>query len=158
MQALGGAAARVPVFYARNMSVALNTLVAVLPQLVRALDGYDIEIVELHHRHKVDAPSGTALVLAEAIAAARGIELGDVGSYGRHGVAPRQRGEIGIHALRAGGNTGEHTVLLADEGEELHITHRALSRKTFALGAIRAAKFVLTQSPGFYGMPNLLEQ
>jgi 4-hydroxy-tetrahydrodipicolinate reductase len=156
LTALRRAGARAPVFYSRNMSVGINALVAFLPQLVQALDDYDIEIVELHHRHKVDAPSGTALVLAEAIAAARDVSLSDTATYGRHGVAPRQHGEIGIHALRGGGNTGEHTVLFADEGEEIQIVHRALSRKTFALGALRAAKFVLGQAPGFYGMEQML--
>jgi 4-hydroxy-tetrahydrodipicolinate reductase len=134
------------------MSLGIATIAAVLPILVRALEGYDVEIVETHHRHKADAPSGTALVLAEAIASALDADLGSRAVYGREGVAPRQAGEIGIHAVRAGGNAGEHTVLLANEGEEIRITHRALSRRTFALGALRAAEFVVARPPGLYTM------
>jgi 4-hydroxy-tetrahydrodipicolinate reductase len=152
LQALGS---QIPVFYARNMSVGLNALLGILPALVQALDGYDIEITETHHRHKKDAPSGTAMVLAEAIAAAVDRPLADHAIYGRQGLSPRQPGEIGIHALRAGGNNGEHVVLLADEGEEIRIAHRAYSRRTFASGALRAARFLATQRPGFYTMSNL---
>lgn len=146
----------IPVFYARNMSIGLNALLAVLPQLTRALSGYDIELTELHHRHKKDAPSGTALALAEVIASALEANLGDRATYGRIGIAPRQPGEIGIHALRGGGNAGEHTVLFADEGEEIRVSHHALSRRTFALGALRAALFVSHQTPGLYTMANLI--
>jgi 4-hydroxy-tetrahydrodipicolinate reductase len=150
------AARSIPVFYARNTSLGLNALLAVLPALVRALDGYDVEIVETHHRHKADAPSGTALALAEVIAGALGSNLADETVYGRQGVSPRRPGEIGIHAVRAGGNAGEHTILLADEGEDLRITHRALSRRTFALGALRGAQFVAARPPGFYTMADLV--
>jgi 4-hydroxy-tetrahydrodipicolinate reductase len=142
----------VPVFYARNMSLGIAAIVAALPPLVRALEGYDVEIVETHHRQKADAPSGTALALAEAIASALDTDLGSRAVHGRRGIAPRQAGEIGIHAVRAGGNAGEHTVLLASEGEEIRISHRALSRRTFALGALRAAEFVVSQQPGLYSM------
>lgn len=150
------AARSIPVFYSRNMSLGVNALLAALPALVQALDGYDVEIIEAHHRHKVDAPSGTALALAETVAGALGIDLGTRAVYGRQGVAPRQRGEIGIHAVRGGGNAGEHTILLADEGEEIQIVHRAYSRRTFALGALRAATFVVRQPPGFYTMAALI--
>lgn len=156
LAALGEAAKTIPLFYARNMSLGINAVLAILPMLVRALDGYDVEVVETHHRHKADAPSGTALALAEAIAGALGAELGHRAVYGRQGVAPRRRGEFGIHAVRAGGNAGEHTILLADEGEEVRIVHRALSRRTFALGALRAATFVVSQSPGLYTMADLV--
>lgn len=152
LQSIGN---HIPVFYARNMSVGLNALLCILPTLVQALDGYDIEITETHHRHKKDAPSGTAMVLAEAIAAALDRPLSDHAVYGRQGVSPRQSGEIGIHALRAGGNNGEHVILLADEGEEIRIAHRAYSRRTFAAGALRAARFLANQSPGFYTMADL---
>jgi 4-hydroxy-tetrahydrodipicolinate reductase len=155
--ALREAASTIPLFHARNMSLGINAILAVLPMLVRALDGYDVEIVETHHRHKTDAPSGTALALAEAIAAALDVDLGGRAVYGRQGVAPRQRGELGIHAVRAGGNAGEHAVLLADDGEEIRIVHRALSRRTFALGALRAASFVVAQPPGFYTMADLVD-
>jgi 4-hydroxy-tetrahydrodipicolinate reductase len=146
---------QVPVFYARNMSVGLNALLGVLPALAQALDGYDIEITETHHRHKKDAPSGTAMVLAEAIATALDRPLGEHAIYGRQGHAPRQPGEIGIHALRAGGNNGEHVVLLADDGEEISIAHRAYSRRTFASGALRAARYLAPQPAGFYTMSDL---
>jgi 4-hydroxy-tetrahydrodipicolinate reductase len=149
-------AQRTPIFYARNMSIGINAVLAALPGLVQALVGYDIEIVETHHRHKADAPSGTALAIAETIAAAVERPLDQHASYGRRGIAPRQRNEIGIHAVRGGGNTGEHTVILADEGEELRVSHRAYSRRTFALGALRAARFVSGQRLGFYAMSDLL--
>lgn len=145
----------IPVFAARNLSVGLNAVLAILPSLVRALDGYDVEIVETHHRHKRDAPSGTALALAEAIAAAEDHTLSERAVYGRHGVAPRTPGEIGIHAVRAGGNAGEHTVLFADDGEEIVVAHRSYSRRTFALGALRAAKFLARQPAGSYAMEHL---
>jgi 4-hydroxy-tetrahydrodipicolinate reductase len=142
----------VPVFHARNMSVGLNALLGILPNLVRALDGYDVEIVETHHRHKADAPSGTALALAEAILAARDSTVAEQAVYGRQGESPRSSSEIGIHAVRAGGNSGEHVVLLADEGEEIRIVHRAYSRRTFAVGALRAARFMVGRPPGLYAM------
>jgi 4-hydroxy-tetrahydrodipicolinate reductase len=153
---LRDASETIPLFYARNMSLGINAVLAVLPALVRALDGYDVEIVETHHRHKTDAPSGTALALAEVIATALEADLGARAVYGRQGMAPRQRGDIGIHAVRAGGNAGEHTVLLADEGEEVRLVHRALSRRTFALGALRAAAFLVACPPGFYTMHDLV--
>lgn len=156
VDALQRAAEAIPVFYARNMSLGISALVTMLPALVRALSGYDIEITETHHRHKQDAPSGTALVLAEAIAAARATSVEADARYGRQGHAPRRQGEIGIHAVRAGGNAGEHTILLADEGEEIRVSHRALSRRTFALGALRAAAFVATRPPGFVTMTDLI--
>ncbi|MGH2558300.1 MAG: 4-hydroxy-tetrahydrodipicolinate reductase [Thermomicrobiales bacterium] len=155
VEALHEVAGVIPVFHARNMSIGLNALLGILPSLVRALDGYDVEIVETHHRHKADAPSGTALALAEAILSVRDANLDDLAVYGRHGVAPRAAAEIGIHAVRAGGNSGEHVVLLADEGEELRVVHRALSRRTFANGALRAARFVAGREPGFYAMADL---
>jgi 4-hydroxy-tetrahydrodipicolinate reductase len=144
------------IFYSRNMSVGINALLAALPELVKALDGYDIEIVEAHHRHKADAPSGTALAIAEVIAAAIELPLERHAVYGRYGVAARQPGDIGIHAVRGGGNSGEHTVVIADEGEEIRVSHRAYSRQTFALGALRAAHFLASQSAGFYTMVDLL--
>jgi 4-hydroxy-tetrahydrodipicolinate reductase len=147
---------RTSIFYARNMSVGINALLAALPGLVQALDGYDIEIVEEHHRHKADAPSGTALAIAEAISAAVQRPLEHHAVYGRHGVSPRKPGDIGIHAVRAGGNAGEHTVIVANEGEEIRVSHRAYSRRTFALGALRASRFLADQPPGFFTMPDLL--
>jgi 4-hydroxy-tetrahydrodipicolinate reductase len=142
----------VPVLYSRNMSVGVNTLLGLLPALVKALDGYDMEIWEHHHRGKKDAPSGTALALAEAMVA----DLSQRAVYGRQGIAPRKPGDVGIHAIRGGGNAGEHTILFADDGEQIQVIHRAYGRRTFALGALRAAKWVATQPPGFYAMSDLL--
>lgn len=147
---------RAPTLYSRNMSLGVNALLELLPLLARALAGYDVEITEAHHRHKKDAPSGTALALGEAIAKALGLEVKDVAVHGREGIAPRKPGEIGFHALRAGGNAGEHWVLFADEGEQIQVVHRAYSRRTFALGALRAAKWVASRPPGFYTMADLL--
>ena len=149
------AAERIPVFVARNLSVGIAALVRVLPDLVAALDGFDIEIVETHHRHKVDAPSGTALALLEAIRSAQ-IHADPLTVHGRSGHAPRQPEEVGIHAVRAGGNPGEHSVILADAGEEIRISHRAFSRRPYALGALRAARWLVGRPPGLYGMADLL--
>ncbi|TAK24912.1 MAG: 4-hydroxy-tetrahydrodipicolinate reductase [Chloroflexota bacterium] len=156
IDALRARAERVPILYGRNMSVGVNALAQFLPILARALAGYDVEIIEAHHRFKKDAPSGTALILAEAIVAALGKNLADVATYGREGISPRREGEIGIHAIRAGGNAGEHTVIFADEGEEIRVSHRANSRRTFALGALRAAAWIAQQPPGFHSMADLL--
>ncbi|MCL5265504.1 MAG: 4-hydroxy-tetrahydrodipicolinate reductase [Chloroflexi bacterium] len=146
-----------PVLLAPNMSVGVNVLLKALPLIARALDeSYDIEIVEAHHRMKKDAPSGTALKLAEVIAQALQKDLDEVGSYGRKGIAPRSTGEIGIHAVRAGGIVGDHTVIFANEAEQIEVVHRAFSRQNFALGALRAAKFVAKQKPGFYSMADVL--
>jgi len=145
-------AAGIPVLYSRNTSVGVNALLQVLPGLYRALAGYDVEIWEHHHKGKRDAPSGTALALAEAMVA----DLKERAVYGRQGIQPRQPGEVGIHAIRAGGNAGEHTVLFADEGEQIQVIHRAYGRRTFALGALRAAKWVAGRPPGIYGMQDVL--
>lgn len=142
----------IPLFYSRNFGIGISALLQVLPSLARALDGYDVEIVEAHHRHKIDAPSGTALALAEAITSGTNASI----VHGREGDAPRQRGEIGMHSIRGGGNTGEHTILFMNDGEEIRIGHRALSRSAFALGALRAARFVVGRDPGFYGMTDLI--
>lgn len=152
---LARAAERIPLFAARNLSVGIAAIARVLPDLVAALDGFDIEIVETHHRHKVDAPSGTALALLEAITATQGEPVEQV-VHGRSGHAPRQPGEVGIHAVRAGGNPGEHAVILADAGEEIRISLRAFSRRPYARGALRAARWVVGRPPGLYGMTDLL--
>ncbi|MGI8483613.1 MAG: 4-hydroxy-tetrahydrodipicolinate reductase [Thermomicrobiales bacterium] len=150
LDVLHEASSRIPVYYARNTAHGVNALQQVLPIIARALSGYDIEIVEMHHRHKKDAPSGTALALAEAITA--GLEANDPQHiYGREGYAPRQTGEIGFHSIRGGGNTGEHTIIFASDQEEIRISHRALSRGAFAAGAIRAAIDLVGKSPGWYG-------
>jgi len=142
---------------AANTSVGLTALLRILPELVRALgDGYDLEIVETHHRHKVDAPSGTALTIARALAAARGADLADHARFGREGHAPRAAGEIGIHAVRAGGNPGEHRIILASDGEQIEVSHRAIARGTYAAGALRAARWLVGRAPGLYTMDTIL--
>jgi 4-hydroxy-tetrahydrodipicolinate reductase len=151
------AAMSVPIVLAPNMSVG----VSLVREVVRELSGklgtdYDIEIVEAHHRNKVDAPSGTALLLARAAAEGRKKDRDEVAVYGREGRAPREEGEIGIHALRGGAVVGEHRVIFYSDGEEVEIAHRALSRRTFATGALRAARFVAGAEPGLYSMRDVL--
>ncbi len=150
-------AKKIPILQSPNMSLGVNLLFKVLPIVCQALgDGYDIEVTELHHRFKQDAPSGTAIKLAEVIAGALHRDLGKEGVYGRQGICPRTPTEIGMHALRAGGSAGEHHILFANEGEEITISHRALSRQTFALGAMRAVKFLAAQGPGLYSALDVL--
>jgi 4-hydroxy-tetrahydrodipicolinate reductase len=151
------AAENVPLVLAPNMSVGVNLLHEVVRELSAKLSGYDVELVEAHHRNKKDAPSGTALLLARAAAEGRGQDLEEVAVYGREGVAPRQEGEIGIHALRGGAVVGEHRLIFYSEGEEVELVHRALSRRTFADGAMRAAEFAATAKPGLYSMRDVLE-
>jgi len=151
MDVLRDASHHIPVYYARNTAHGLNALQRVLPIITRALSSYDIEIVEMHHRHKKDAPSGTAVALAEAIIAGLGSGVDHPLVYGREGYAPRQTGDIGIHSIRGGGNTGEHTIIFASDQEEIRISHRALSRGAFAAGAIRAAHDLVGKTPGWYG-------
>jgi 4-hydroxy-tetrahydrodipicolinate reductase len=151
------AAGIVPLVLAPNMSVGVNLLHEVVRELSAKLSGYDVELVETHHRNKKDAPSGTAILLARAAAEGRGQDLEEVAVYGREGVAPRQEGEIGIHALRGGAVVGEHRLIFYSEGEEVEVVHRALSRRTFADGAMRAAEFAATAKPGLYSMRDVLE-
>jgi 4-hydroxy-tetrahydrodipicolinate reductase len=151
------AARAVPVVLAPNMSVGVSLIREVVRELSEKLDtSYDIEVVETHHRNKVDAPSGTALLLAWAAAEGRGRDLAEVAVYGREGRAPRKEDEIGIHALRGGAVVGEHRVVFYGSGEEVEVAHRALSRRTFADGALRAAGFVARAEPGLYSMRNVL--
>jgi 4-hydroxy-tetrahydrodipicolinate reductase len=146
-----------PIVLAPNMSVGVNLLREVVRELSDKLGaGYDVEIVESHHRNKVDAPSGTALLLARAAAEGRGKDFEDIAVYGREGRAPREEGEIGIHALRGGAVVGEHRVIFYGSGEEVEVIHRALSRRTFATGALRAARFVAGVEPGLYSMRDVL--
>jgi 4-hydroxy-tetrahydrodipicolinate reductase len=148
----------VPIVRAPNMSVGVNLLREVVREISAKLGkGYDIEVVEAHHRNKKDAPSGTALFLARAAAEGRGQDLDEVAVYGREGLAPRQEGEIGIHALRGGAVVGEHRLTFYSGGEEVEIVHRALSRRTFADGALRAARFAANAQPGLYSMADVLE-
>jgi 4-hydroxy-tetrahydrodipicolinate reductase len=146
------------VFQAPNMSIGVNVLIEVVADVARLLgDGYDVEISETHHRFKKDAPSGTALALAESVAAALDRNLDAEAVYGRRGlIGERPHQQIGIHALRAGDVVGDHTVLFGGLGERIEITHRASSRETFARGAIRAALWLPQQPKGLYGMRDLL--
>ncbi len=151
------AARSVSVVLAPNMSVGMGLIREVVRELSEKLDpSYDIEVVETHHRNKMDAPSGTALLLAWAAAEGRGRDLDEVAVYGREGRAPRKEGEIGIHALRGGAVVGEHRVTFYGPGEEVEVVHRALSRRTFAAGALEAARFVATADPGLYSMRDVL--
>ena len=145
-------------FMAPNMSVGVNVMFQIVQQLVTVLGpDYDIEILEAHHRTKIDAPSGTALRLAAIIAEARAQKLDDVAVYGRRGmIGQRSDAEIGIQVIRAGEIVGEHTVLFGGPGERLELVHRSQSRDTFARGALRAAKWVLQQPVGLYSMEDLL--
>ena len=152
------AAKHVACLMSPNMSVGVNLLFRLTEEVARALDAsWDAEIVEVHHRHKKDAPSGTALRLAERIAAGRGVDLAKVGVYGRHGiVGERGRDEIAVHAVRTGDVVGDHTVIFGSLGERVELKHTAHTRDTFARGALTAAKFVAQAPPGFYSMGDLL--
>jgi 4-hydroxy-tetrahydrodipicolinate reductase len=151
-------ARRIPVLLSPNMSVGVNLAFTLLARMAAVLgDDYDVEITETHHRGKKDAPSGTALRMAEVIAEALGRDLSKVAVYGRQGmVGERTRNEIGILSLRSGDVVGEHTVSFGGLGERLELTHRAHSRDTFARGAIRAARFIAKAGPGLYSMEDVL--
>ena len=151
-------AGNVPCVLAPNMSMGVNVLFKVVADVARLLgEGFDIEIVETHHRFKKDAPSGTALKLAQVVADAMDRNLQEVGVYARHGLIGERSGkEIGIQTLRGGDIVGEHTVLFAGQGERIELTHRAHSRDNFARGAVRAAMWVVNQPPGLYDMQNVL--
>jgi 4-hydroxy-tetrahydrodipicolinate reductase len=159
-KAVAAAARSIPIVLAPNMSVGVNALLKTLPPLVRLLGpGYDLEIVEVHHRYKRDAPSGTAMALAEGLAKAAGLDVARDAVYGRHGeTGERPVRQIGLHAVRAGDIAGEHRVLMAGRGESIEIVHRAQSREPFARGALRAARFVAGIRPGLYGMADVLRQ
>jgi 4-hydroxy-tetrahydrodipicolinate reductase len=156
--ALKDAAAGARIVRSGNMSLGVNLLAALVRQAAAALGpGYDIEIVEMHHRHKVDAPSGTALLLGQAAAEGRGIDLADSSIRTRDGhTGARPQGSIGFASLRGGSVVGEHTVILAGEGERLELAHRAESRDIFARGAVRAALWAAGKEPGLYDMADVL--
>jgi 4-hydroxy-tetrahydrodipicolinate reductase len=144
----------IPVLVSPNMSLGVNLLFKVTEDIAKALPGFDIEITEIHHNRKKDSPSGTAAKLAEAALKAR---AGASVVHGRQGmVGERPSGEIGMHSLRGGDVTGEHTVVFAGEGERVELTHRAHSRKTFATGTIRAIRFIAGKQAGFYKMSDVL--
>jgi 4-hydroxy-tetrahydrodipicolinate reductase len=152
------AAKQVPILWAANMSLGVNILLALVEKTAAMLDpAYDIEIVEMHHRHKIDAPSGTALALGRAAAAGRQVQLEQVWRKSREGhTGARPAGEIGFAALRGGEEVGVHTVMFATGGERLELSHRAFSRETYAAGAMRAAHWLMGRKPGLYGMRDVL--
>jgi len=156
--AIAEAAKEIPIVFAPNMSVGVNLVFKLLDMASRVLnEGYDIEIVEAHHRHKVDAPSGTALRMGEVIANALGRDLKDCAVYGREGVTgERQPATIGFATVRGGDIVGDHTALFAAVGERVEISHKASSRMTFALGALRAARFLADKRNGLYDMQDVL--
>jgi len=156
---IAAGAARIPIVFAPNMSVGVNLCLKLLELAARTLgDSVDIEILEAHHRHKVDAPSGTALAMGQTIAGALGRDLAQCAVYGREGVTgERDRNTIGFATIRAGDIIGDHTVLFADDGERIEITHRASSRMTFAKGAARAAAWLANRPPGLYDMRDVLD-
>lgn len=152
------AAVHTQIVEAPNMSLGVNLLLDLVTQVARSLDpAFDIEIVEMHHRHKVDAPSGTALALGRAAAEGRGVDLDAVADRGRDGQAgPRNEGDIGFAVLRGGDVAGEHTVVFAGAGERIELTHKASDRAIFARGAVRAALWARQQDPGHYSMKDVL--
>ncbi len=157
-QHLATCAEKTAVMFAPNMSVGVNVCFKILDIIARTLgDDYDVEVIETHHRHKVDSPSGTALRLGEVVADALGRDLKECAVYGREGqIGARTRKEIGFETIRAGDVVGDHTVLFATEGERIEITHKASSRMTFAKGAVRAAAWLVEQDTGQYDMQDVL--
>jgi 4-hydroxy-tetrahydrodipicolinate reductase len=158
LAALQRAAKQTAVVMAPNMSVGLNLLLRMVEQMARALDvDWDIEILEMHHRHKVDAPSGTALALGRAAAAGRGTDLDHVAKRVRDGITgARRRGDIGFAVLRGGDVVSDHRVIFASEGERVELTHSATSREIYARGALRAALWAQGRPPGLYSMADVL--
>jgi 4-hydroxy-tetrahydrodipicolinate reductase len=156
--AIAAAAIDIGVVFAANFSVGVNALFWLTREAARILGpGFDLEVVEMHHRLKKDAPSGTARRLAEILAEVRGLDPARDSVHGRHGLAgERGRQEIGLHAIRGGDVVGEHTVLFAETGERLELTHRASNRETFAAGALRAAEWLVGQPAGLYDMEDVL--
>lgn len=157
-QSITTAAQRIPIVFAPNFSVGVNLLFFLTQIAAETLgDDYDEEVVEMHHRQKLDAPSGTARRLGEILAQAAGGTYEDLTIHGRHGdVGARPKREIGMHALRGGDVVGDHTVHFSTVGERIELTHRASSRDTFASGALRAAQWIRSQKPGLYSMQDVL--
>jgi 4-hydroxy-tetrahydrodipicolinate reductase len=152
------AARSIPIVWAPNMSLGINLLLSLVEEVARCLGPeWDVEILEMHHRGKADAPSGTALALGAAAAAGRGIALSDVAQRGRDGITgPRRTGDIGFAALRGGDAVGDHHVIFAGAGERLELVHRATTRAIYAKGAVRAARWLVGRPPGLYGLKEVL--
>jgi 4-hydroxy-tetrahydrodipicolinate reductase len=158
LELLRETAQKIPVLHAPNFSIGVNALFWLAGKAADLLgEDFDVEISEMHHRHKKDAPSGTAKKLAEILAAARKLDPAKDLQYGRKGmIGDRSAREIGIHSLRGGDVVGDHTVIFAGPAERLELTHRASSRETFARGALRAARWIMDKPAGFYGMDDML--
>ena len=152
-------ACRIPCVFSPNMSVGVNVVLKVIADMAKTFgEEYDIEVIEAHHRLKKDAPSGTALKMAEVLAEAVGRDLNEAAMYARKGlIGERNAKEIGIQSIRAGDIVGDHTVLFGGTGERIEVTHRAQSRDTFAQGALRAARWVVSQPPNLYDMTDVLK-
>jgi 4-hydroxy-tetrahydrodipicolinate reductase len=157
-EAIHAAARRVPIVWAANTSLGINLLLGLVEQAAQRLGAdWDIEIMEMHHRGKVDAPSGTALALGRAAASGRGANLDEVAQRGRDGITgARRSGDIGFASLRGGDAVGDHHVIFAGAGERLELSHRATNRAIYAHGAVRAARWVIGRPPGLYGMKEVL--
>ena len=155
---VNAAAQKIPVVQSGNYSLGVNLLLELVKKAASVLgSGYDIEVVEMHHRHKKDAPSGTALMLAKSAAAGRGVDFADNAVYGRKGdIGERPSDEIAVHALRGGSVVGDHTVMFAGDVERIELTHKAQSREAFAAGALRALAWAKGRRPGIYTMRNVL--
>jgi len=156
---IGAFAAQTAIVFAANMSVGVNVVLRLLDLAARSLsEGYDIEVIETHHKHKVDAPSGTALAMGETIAKALGQNLQDHAVFAREGhTGERKTGTIGFAAVRGGDIVGDHTVLFAGTGERIEITHRSNSRANYVEGSLRAARFLAGRAPGLYDMDDVLD-
>ena len=157
-KSVDAAAKKIPVIQSGNYSLGVNLLLGLVKKAAEILGiEYDCEVVEMHHRHKKDAPSGTALMLAKAAAAGRGQDFGAVSVFGREGmVGERPQGEIAVHALRGGSVIGDHTVMFAGDVERVELVHKAQSREAFAAGALRAALWAAGKKPGLYNMRDVL--
>ena len=157
--AVDAAAKKIPVVQSGNFSLGINLLLGLVRKASEILGvEYDCEIVEMHHRHKKDAPSGTALMLAKAAADGRGQDFDDVSVFGREGiVGERPQGEIAVHALRGGSVIGDHTVMFAGDVERVELVHKAQTREAFAAGALRAALWAADKAPGLYNMRDVLD-
>lgn len=157
-KAMEKAAHDIPIVYSRNLSIGVNVFMELVARAAKALgDGYDVEILEAHHRQKVDAPSGTALALGERVAAVKGRSLNDLAVFARQGrTGPRVRNTIGFSVIRGGNIVGDHVVKFIGGEEEVEFAHHALDRKTFARGALRAARWTAGRAPGLYSMADVL--
>ena len=157
-QAIEAASSQISIVFAPNMSVGVNATLRLLQLAAQLLDtGYDVEVFEAHHKHKVDAPSGTALAMGEAVAGAWGKSLEDIADWARHGhTGARKDGQIGFSVVRGGDIVGDHTVFFCGEGERIEISHRSSSRATYAQGSLRAARFLAGKATGLFNMQDVL--